>query len=154
MQINGPDHFAKVKAIIQKLIERLLDEKKAEASKKGFCDTELAKAMKDRDVAQSKAVSMSAELKDLEATKEELEAELKQLKKDKEETEEALEKAEGLRKEEKLENEETLKKAQDGLDALNEAILILKSFYSSARDKTQKGLNVFLQGPVDADTDG
>lgn len=150
MQINGPDHFAKVKAIIQKLIERLLDEKKAEASKKGFCDTELAKAMKDRDVAQSKAVSMSAELKDLEATKEELEAELKQLKKDKEETEEALEKAEGLRKEEKLENEETLKKAQDGLDALNEAILILKAFYSQA-----SRARVLLQGsPVDDDTSG
>merc|ERR1719454_2116705 len=75
MQLNGPDHFKEVKSMIQKLIERLLDEEKAEASKKGFCDTEIGKAKKDRDHTQAQAESMSTELKELEAKKEELEAE-------------------------------------------------------------------------------
>lgn len=149
MQINAPDHFAKVKSMIQGLIERLLDEKKAEASKKGFCDTEIAKAEADRENAQNKATAMSAELKDLEATKEELEAELKQLKKDIAKTEKALKEATDLRKEEKEDNEETLEKAQEGLEALKEAILILKSFYSSA-----KRAKVFLQGPLVDETPG
>jgi len=152
MQINAPDHFAKVKSIIQSLIERLLDEKKAEASKKGFCDEELAKAQGDRDKAQRQAMGMSVELKDLEANKEKLEAELKQLGKDIVEAEKELKKALELRKKDKKENEETLKTAQDGLDALNEAIQILKAFYSGV---AQFGRVSLLQGsPVDDDTAG
>jgi len=150
MKINGPDHFKKVTAIIQDLIEKLLDEKKAEASKKGFCDTEIAKAMKDRDRTYNEANVMSAELKSLESKKEELEAELKLLKKEIGELEDDLKEALGLRNDEKKENEAVIKKAQDGLDALNEAILTLKAFYSSA-----KRARVFLQaGPVEDDTAG
>jgi DNA repair exonuclease SbcCD ATPase subunit len=143
MQINAPDHFKKVKTMIQSLIERLLDEKKMEAAKKGWCDTEIEKAKLDRDHAQDEAVAMSAELKALEATKEELEAELKELKKEIEKAEKALEKATDLRKDEKEENEATLEKAQEGLAALKEAILILKAFYSSA--KRVGGPKVLLQ---------
>lgn len=148
MQIAG-DPFKKVKALIQGLIERLLDEEKAEASKKGFCDTELGKAQKDRDHSKQKASSMSAELSDLEATKDELEAELKELAKGIEKTEKALKEALELRNKEKKENQEILKKANDGLEALNEAILVLKSFYSKA-----SRARVLLQGPVDDDTSG
>jgi len=136
------DHFKKVKAIIQRLIERLLDEAKAEASKKGFCDMEIAKANQDRDNHKQHASSMSVELKELEATKEELESEMKQLAKDIAETTKELEKAADLRKKEKDVNTDTLKTAQEGVDALNEAILILKSFYSSA-----SRARVLLQDP-------
>jgi predicted nucleic acid-binding Zn-ribbon protein len=146
MQINAPDHFAKVKSMIQKLIERLLDEAKSEASKKGFCDTEIAKAEKDRDVTNDQATALNAELQADEAKKEKLEGELKDLKKSIAELEEALIEATKLRKEDKEVNEAVLKKAEDGLDALNEAILILKAFYSSS-----KRARVFLQGePVEA----
>jgi len=151
MRVAAPDHMAKVKNMIQSLIERLLDEKKAEASKKGFCDEELAKAQNDRDKAQREAMAMSVELKDLEANKESLEAELKQLGKDIDEAEKEWKKADTLRKKEKEENEETLKLANDGLDALNEAILILKTFYSAS----QYGRVELLQAsPVDDDTAG
>lgn len=150
MRITGVDHFSKVKDIIQTLIERLLDEAKAEASKKGFCDSEIAKASQDRDNSKQSASAMSAELKELEATKEKLEAELKQLGKDITSTNEELKKAVDLRKKEKDQNTESLKTAQDGLNALNEAILILKSFYSGA-----SRARVLLQAsPVDADTSG
>lgn len=150
MHINGVDHFKEVKGIIQKLIENLLDEEKAESSKKGFCDTEIAKAKKDRDHTQAKATSMSTELKSLEATKEELEAEIKKLGEEIVKAQDALKEAAGLRKDEKVENEATLSKAQEGLDALRDAILILKAFYSQA-----SRARVFLQaGPVDDDTSG
>lgn len=144
------DHFKKVKAIIQTLIERLLDEAKAEASKKGFCDTEIAKAKEDRDNAHEREVSMSAELKELEATKEELEAEMEQLGKDIKESNEELKKATELRQTEKEENTDTLKTAHEGLAALNEAILILKAFYSSAA----RASSLLQASPVDEDTSG
>jgi len=141
------DHFEKVKEMIQSLIERLLDEVKAEASKKGFCDTEIAKATKDRDYARQHASSMSAELKELEASKEKLESELTQLGKDITEANSEAAKAADLRKKDKKQNTESLQTAQDGLQALKEAILILKSFYSGA-----SRARVLLQAsPVDAD---
>merc|ERR1719162_135934 len=151
MQANAPDHMAKVKNIIQSLIERLLDEKKAEASKKGFCDEEIAMAQNDRDKEQRQAMAQSVELKDAEATKEKLEAELKQLGKDIKEAEDDLQTALDLRNKDKKENEETLKTAEDGLEALNEAIQILKAFYASS----QFGRVSMLQAsPVDSDTSG
>lgn len=149
MKISGPDHFKEVKIMIQKLIERLLDEKKAEASKKGFCDEELAKAQSDRDSTKNKADGMSADLKAYEATKESLEAEIKKLKKDIAQEEKDYKKAKEERKDDKEANEKTLDTANKGLDALNEAILVLKAFYNN------RGPKVLLQGsPVDDDTSG
>ena len=49
-----------VRALIQGLIERLLEEAKAEATKKGFCDTELAKARQDRDARRVDVEKTSA----------------------------------------------------------------------------------------------
>jgi len=150
MQIKAVDHFKEVKNIIQSLIEKLLDEAQAEASKKGFCDEAIAKAELDREHEQAEATDISTDLKELESKKEDLEAELKQLAKDIIKTEKALKEALKLRLKEKQDNEDTLRTANDGLEALNEAILILRSFYKDA----DKRLGVLLQGPVDDDTAG
>merc|ERR1719265_2139289 len=76
------DPFKKIKGLIQKLIERLLTESKNEASKKGFCDTELGKARKERDFRFQDAQSLSAKLAGLEAKEDALEEEIADLKKD------------------------------------------------------------------------
>merc|ERR1711865_787753 len=81
------DPFKKVKGLIQKLIERLLQESKDEATKKGFCDTEMGKAEKERDFRWQDANDLSAELAGLEAKEDALVQEIKELTKDiKEET--------------------------------------------------------------------
>merc|ERR1719313_859589 len=75
------DPFKKIKGLIQKLIERLLTESKNEATKKGFCDTELAKARKERDFRLSDARDLNGELAQLEAKRDALKAEINDLTK-------------------------------------------------------------------------
>merc|ERR1719297_351368 len=144
------DPFTKVKKLIQQLIERLLAEATAEATKKGFCDTELGKARKDRDFRYQDVKSLSVELGSLEAKRDELKAEIAQLTEDIEALEKALKEATELRKKEKAENLQTIKDASSGLEAVTEAIAILSAFYKQAAKAT-----VLAQAsPVDEDTQG
>jgi len=144
------DPFVKVKKLIQQLIERLLREATSEATKKGFCDTELGKATKDRDFRFADVKKLNSELAGLEAKQDELEEELESLAKSLKELNEALAEATKLRADEKAENLETIKTGKEGLAAVSEAITILKVFYKqSAKAK------VFLEAsPVDEDTSG
>merc|ERR1719158_683808 len=144
------DPFVKVKKLIQQLIERLLREATSEATKKGFCDTELGKATKDRDFRFADVKKLNSELAGLEAKQDELEEELESLARSLKELNEALAEASKLRADEKAENLETIKTGKEGLAAVSEAITILKVFYKqSAKAK------VLLQAsPVDEDTSG
>jgi len=144
------DPFTKVKKLIQQLIERLLAEATAEATKKGFCDTELGKARKDRDFRFEEVKSLSVDLGSLEAKRDELKAEIAQLTEDLDDLEKSLKKATDVRKEDKKNNLQTLKDAESGLEAVTEAIAILSAFYKQAAKA-----EVFVQAsPVDEDTQG
>jgi len=144
------DPFTKVKKLIQQLIERLLAEATAEATKKGFCDTELGKARKDRDFRFQDVNSLSVELGSLEAKRDELKAEIAQLTEDLEALEKALKEATDLRKKDKATNLQTIKDASSGLEAVTEAIAILSAFYKQAA----KAAMLVQASPVDEDTQG
>jgi len=143
------DPFKKVKGLIQRLIERLLEESKAEATKKGFCDTELGKAEKDRDFRFSDAKDLSADLAALEAKKAELSGEIKTLKKDINVENKGLKEATEERKTDKEANMHTVKVSKEGYEACKDALQILKAFYKQAAKAS------FVQAsPVDEDTSG
>jgi len=143
------DPFKKIKGLIQKLIERLLQESANEATKKGFCDTELGKARKTRDFRFTESKDKSAELSGLQAKKDALEQEIKTLKSDIKSESKALKETTEDRETEKKANAETLKTAKEGLSAVNEALLILKSFYKQAAKAA-----LVQASPVDEDTKG
>jgi len=143
------DPFKKVKGLIQRLIERLLAESKAEATKKGFCDTELGKAEKDRDYRFSDAKDLSADLMKLEAKKAELSAEIESLTKDVKIEKQGLKEATEDRKTEKEANMHTVTVSKEGYEACKDALQILKAFYKQAAKAS------FVQAsPVDEDTSG
>merc|ERR1719163_1232018 len=143
----GPDPFKKVKTLIQQLIERLLQEAADEASYKGFCDTELGKAKTTRDFQHEKTQKLSAELEKLEVQKEQLEEQITTLTGELKDLNAALEEATGLRGKEKEENAMTVKDSKEGLEAIKQAIAILKDFYKGAAKA-----KVLLQAsPVDED---
>jgi len=135
--------------LIQKLIERLLAESAAEATKKGFCDTELGKARKERDFRREDTQDLSTALEALEAKEDALTEEISTLTGQIKAETIALKESTKERKEEREENVKTLETANAGLDAVREALMTLRSFYSQAAKAA------FVQAsPVDEDTSG
>merc|ERR1719272_767736 len=142
------DPFLKVKKLIQDLIERLVTEAAEEATKKGWCDTEMGKATHTRDSNMNTIMDLNAELEGLEATKAKLEEEIATLTTEISDLNDSLTKQTKLRVDEKAENMDTLDKAKAGLAAVKDAYDVLSTFYK----KAAKGKVSLVQAsPVDAD---
>jgi len=144
------DPFKKIKGLIQELIERLLAESQAEATKKGFCDTELGKANSDRDFRMKDAKDLNLELEALEIKKADLEAEIELLTDEIETLDKNLKEATREREASHDDNIATISTAKDGLKAVTEGIQILKVFYKNAA----KAGSFMQYSPVDEDTSG
>jgi len=141
------DPFAKIKKLIQELIERLLQEAANEANQKGWCDKATADATQKRTYAADEIEGLNAKMAKLEALSAKLGEELKELEKEIKELTDAQAEAEKNRKEEKAENANTVSEAKAGLDAVKMAIDILDKFYkTSAKAKVDLSL---AQGPLD-----
>ncbi|CAK0876930.1 unnamed protein product [Prorocentrum cordatum] len=149
MKLAG-DPFAKVKDLIQGLIERLLKESIGEATKEGFCNEELGKAEKDRDFRYQEVKTLNVEVASLELKKDELESEIQELTDSIAGLWNDLNTSTTLRGEEHDLNMDTLAKSKSGLEAITEAIVILKAFYA----KGAKAISLAQASPVDEDTAG
>jgi len=139
------DPFAKVKELIQQLIERLLTESENEATQKGWCDTEIGKANTDRDhrMADTKSLSAKALVEEAEKKNQEetitlLTNELSALQSDHSEVTR-------IREAEKAENKKVLEESREGLTAVEKAMATLKKFYGKASRANQSGYVGFVQ---------
>jgi len=128
------DPFAKVKKLIQELIERLLAEAAEEASHKGWCDKEMALAKQLRDTKADSVKELNGALAKNEARRDKLTEQIEKLKIEKEDLEFTLADNTEMRAEEKEENAETIKDSKEAAEAVTEAIDVLKKFYASAKN--------------------
>jgi len=142
------DPFAKIKKLIQELIERLLTEAANEANQKGWCDKATADATQKRTYAADEIEGLNAKMAKLEALSDKLGEELKVLAEEIDELKTARAEAEKNRKEEKAENANTVAEAQAGLKAVNQAIDILDKFYKTSA-KAEVDLSLAQKGPLD-----
>jgi len=141
------DPFAKVKKLIQDLIERLLAESADEANQKGWCDKATADAEQKRTYAVNEVAELNAQMAELEGVIGKLTVEIQDLTEEIAELEEQQETSTKLRKQEHAENEVTVIEAEAGLEAVSEAIDILDKFYkTAAKEEVNLGL---IQGPLD-----
>merc|ERR1719420_350604 len=140
------DPFAKVKKLIQELIERLLTEASNEANQKGWCDKSISDAEQKRDYAAKALEELNGQMAKLEARRDKLAEELSVLADEIAEIEAARAKAEKMRADEKAENANTVEEASAGLSAVEQAIDILSKFYKTAAKNT---VELQVSGPAD-----
>merc|ERR1719182_390901 len=141
------DPLAKVKKLIQELIDRLLTEAANEANQKGWCDKATADAEQKRKYAAEKTASLNAKMAKQEALIAKLTEEIQTLTEEIGKLEDDQATAKKERKEESDENANTVVEAKAGLAAVNMAIDILDKFYkTSAKAKVDLSL---AQGPLD-----
>jgi len=130
---NVADPYKKVKSMIHTMIEKLMAEAVDDANHKGFCESEIAKAMGNRDNHNEKSEGLRAKLADLDVQKEKLNELIDNIEEDLKKLNEALEEATDERKKEKEENMEVLKTGKEGLEAIKNAIKVLDEFYKGAQ---------------------
>lgn len=144
------DPFTEVKGLIQKLIERLLREATSEATKKGFCDEQLSRAEGTRDQKFEEIETLQAELGNLEAKQESLKADIDVLSAGLAEQQASLAKAGEIREEDRAMNTAAVAKAEQGEEAVSEALAILRVFYKQEAESSLQ----LQASPVDGDTSG
>merc|ERR1719305_464609 len=137
--------FAKVKELIQQLIERLNAEALNEANQKGWCDKEIATAKHDSEYRLLDTKTLTASLLQLQAQKANLEEVITETTAELAELNKALNDATKLRGEEKAENKQTLTAAREGKAALDNAIEVLQTFYRKGSRAGGSGYRL-LQG--------
>jgi len=141
----GKDHFVKVRGLIKDLIEKLEADAEAEATQKSFCDENMKKATGDRDEAIGEVEAQTANIDEAEAKIAQLTEEITTLGNEIAELRKGLFEATELREEEKADNKKTIADSEAGLEAVKNAIEVLKEFYD----------NAFVQFvPAGADRDG
>jgi len=125
------DHFVKVRGIIKDLIARLEAEAEAEASQKAWCDEEVGKTTEKRDDNQAKIEKQNAAITEGEAKVVALTEDITVLGNEIADLYKALKEATELREDEHAENTQTIADAKAGLDAVTQAIEVLKKFYDN-----------------------
>merc|ERR1719375_1504331 len=143
------DPFAKIKQLIQELVERLLQEAADEANHKGWCDKELGKAKQARKLKSEAVASLNAALADSESRRDTLTEDIAVLTSELAELEDSLEKTTDERKAESAENKATVTEAEEGKAAVEEAITVLERFYKTAAKAEE--VTLLQESPVTAD---
>jgi len=124
--------FAKLEKLIQALIERLQNEARQEATKKGVCNEKLNTITEKRREAWLQVQKLNAKMSKLEVQNDAQRATLKRATKDHVQAAKELQEATDQRAEEHAENTKALKAAKAGEKAVTEALDILRSFYHQA----------------------
>merc|ERR1719443_720690 len=126
------DPFVKIKKLIQELIERLLQEAADEANHKGWCDKETGKANQARDTKAAAVKDLNSQMAENEGKRDKLTEEITILTTELGELNDSLSKISKERSDESAENSATVSEAEEGKEAVEQAIDVLSKFYKTA----------------------
>merc|ERR1719484_402096 len=140
----GADPFAKVKQMIQEMMEKLLAEAKEEAGKKAFCDKEMAETKAKRDDKQGEVDDLTTKIDKAAAKIAKLKEEVSVLEKELGEIAAEQKTADEIRASEKAAWAEAKSDFEQGLEGVQMALQVLRDYYAQKEDATE-----LLQGGDD-----
>mmetsp|Transcript_48388 Transcript_48388/g.156003 ORF Transcript_48388/g.156003 Transcript_48388/m.156003 type:complete len:659 (-) Transcript_48388:126-2102(-) len=123
--------FDKIIGMIETLIDKLKEEAAVEADHKAWCDEQLKENKLKRNKKTAKVDELNAKIEGLSADIFEMGATIAKLSEEQAELTKAMAEATELREKEKAENLDTIADSKAGSEAVKQAIVVLKEFYSS-----------------------
>jgi len=123
--------FTKIIDMIETLLDKLKEEAAAEADHKAWCDEQLKANKLKRNKKTAKVEELSATIEGLSASIVEMAATIAKLSQEQADLTKAMAEATELREKEKAENLDTIADSKAGSEAVKQAIVVLKEFYSS-----------------------
>jgi len=143
-KIESAGPLEKVKKMIFDMILRLQEEAAAETEHKGWCDVELAQNMVTRDQKNEELEQLTARCDSLTARIAKLAQDLSDLNEQMARIDAEVAEATENRNQEKAKNTETVTDAREAQEAVAQALVMLREFYTKAATTTS-----FVQGPAD-----
>lgn len=125
------DVFEKIKGLIRDMIEKLLDEASADASKKAYCDKEMGESTDKKEELGDTLDQLSAAIDSKSARSAQLKDEVAKNQKELAELASAQAEMDKIRAQEKAVYDSQKKEMEDGVEGIKVALNILKEYYAS-----------------------
>merc|ERR1719421_2286855 len=123
----GADPFAKIKGLIQEMIEKLEEEEAKEAAHKAFCDKEMSETKAKKEDKESEIEDLTTKIDKATAKIAKLEEELGAIAK-------AQKEADAIRTEEKAAWEAAKADYESGIEGVGMALKVLRDYYAEKEE--------------------
>merc|ERR1719162_2075243 len=136
--LTAPDIFAKVKALIGDMIERLNEEAEKDATEKAFCDKELAEANAKKDERETLIKKLTTKIEQAQDRSAKLKEEVSALQKEISDLEASQIQMDKMRQEQNAAFVAAEAETSKGLKGIRLALKVLKDYYAKA-DSSSEG---------------
>lgn len=144
-EVAQADPFAKVKKMIQELLNRLEEEKNKDQTEFAWCDENMKKNKADTEHYTALSEKLTAQIEKLTTEIADAKTLIKTLTKELDELVKAVDKATTDRASEKADNEQTIKESTVAVEAIEDAMDVLQKYYNSVK---------FIQQPAEPAYEG
>jgi len=128
---SGEDPFVKVKGLITEMVDRLIKEADAEASKKEHCDKELAETEANKEDKEDNTVKLTARIDKMKAGASKLKEESAMLQRELADLAKSQAEADKLRFEEHAAYVNNKAELEAGLEGMQVALKVLRDYYAA-----------------------